>query len=192
MWSKPDTTFVPRKPVTVKPTPGKPVLGNLALNNPTPGQPSPLTPRLKEKIKTKTKQESRNSKESWSAPEKSTTGERARRVAVALVLWVLVPVLTLALIFLTIWSHDLELEDCQEDQPVNCPFICPDPLPLEWDPLWRYRNQSAPAPPMAPAEPCWRDQGQYLVPVLGIALAWPEALLIYYFIFLVMSMTLPL
>ena len=189
MWSKSDSRIVSSKSATVQPTPGKLAPRNPSLNSPTPGKhsPAPLTPRLKEKMKTQTTNELRKSKESSSAPEKSTTGQRARRVAVALVLWVLVPVLTLSMIFVTIWSHDLELEDCQEDHPVNCPLNCPDPRPLVWDPEWRYRNKSAPPPAMAPAEPCWRDQGRYVVPVLGIMVAWPEALLVYYMIFLIIS-----
>ena len=89
----------------------------------------------KDKVKTQ------NTKASDSIPAKATTGQRARRVAVALVLKVVIPLLTLSLIVVTTWTHDLEQEDCS--------WYCP-----------------------RPSRPCWRNQGAYLIPFLGIYLGW--------------------
>ena len=107
-----------------------------------------------------------------------------------MVLWVLVPLLLLSLIFLTIWTHDPNLEDCHEDSPVNCPIVCPKPRPLKkgqklqpaFSELPALRNQSA---LLTSPDACWRDQAEYVVPGLGISLGWPEVFLVIYMVFLI-------
>ena len=131
------------------------------------GKPVPtiVDANPKDKIKT---QNTKKSAASDSTPAKATTGQRARRVAVALVLKVLIPVLTLSLIVVTTWTHDPEQEDCQEDRPVNCSWYCP-----------------------GPPRPCWRNQGLYLIPFLGIYLGWAHIFFTLYMAFIILYDTKP-
>ena len=116
----------------------------------------------KDKIKTQ------NAKVSDSIPAKATTGQRARRLPAALVLKVVIPLLTLSLIVVTTWSHDPEQEDCQEEQPVNCSWYCP-----------------------RPPRPCWRNQGAYLIPFLGIYLGWVHIFFTLYMAFIIIYHSYP-
>ena len=143
----------------------------------------------KEKIETRNTKSSNKTKDCLPIQTKPTTSQRARQVALALVLWVLVPLLLLSLIFLTIWTHDPKLEDCQEDTPLNCPIVCPKPRPLKIGQKLQerpaLRNQSSPALLLALPDGCWRDQAEYMVPFLSISLCWPEVFLVIYMVFLI-------
>ena len=131
-----------------------------------PGEPTPeklghIVPALVATIPKIKIQTTRKSKDSAWVPEKLTTFQRARGAAIGLLSWVVIPLLVVLLIILTIWTHDPKLEDCQEGRmapgSVNCPMFCPEP-----------------------SRRCYRDPGMYVVPFLGIVVAWPQAFLLLY------------
>ena len=110
-------------------------------------------------------------------PTKTPAGKRTMKMVGNLVLWIVVPALLLSIILLTIRTHDLEKEDCQEDTPVNCPLDCSQ----------GYKEVRCPA--VCPKNPfrgfsCRRNTTKYWVPFLRIKLLYIDALLYVYVIIL--------
>ena len=115
------------------------------------------------------------------SPTKTTAVKRARKIITSLVLWIVVPALLLSIILLTIKTHDLEEEDCQEDSPVNCPLDC------------SQGYKKVRCPPVCPKDlsngfRCRRSISLYLVPFLGIKLIYVGTFLYVYLVVLFVSL----